>query len=210
MSTRQLILFIVTVLLTIVSGCSFYSAPERTVETLSEDGWSLFQRGKYDAALDKFIDATYKDNTSEMGYHGKAWCYLMLNEVINAVENFNLAILKGNRTLDPKAGLAAAYLAVGSYPEAIQNAQAVLSGNSHWFFEYEPLINFQDMRLISAMAYFHEGQLATALEQVTYLYPGHNLNPEDPSSWRVNSRLYASFAEALMALIDYLDVQFGM
>ncbi|MBL7137102.1 MAG: hypothetical protein ISS81_11045 [Candidatus Marinimicrobia bacterium] len=202
--------FIILLTITLFCSCSIFTESKPTAEDLANSGWTLFQNNNYEAALNKFLDAAYDEPDNEVGYHGCGWCYLLLNESTNAIENFSNAISKGNITNDPIAGLAAAYLAAEEYAQAIYKAKEVLQNNPNYYFEYEPLIDYQDMRLILAMAYYHEGQLGKAQEQVNFLDPSNKLNPDDPDTWVVNDVKQPSYAEALMALIDYLDVLYGM
>lgn len=194
----------------ILSQCSVFSEPPASTTDMIQNGWDLFEEGKYELALRQFTDAVYKNPNNEGGYHGKGWCYLLLNQPVNAIDNFYQAISRGNQTLDPVAGLAAAFLANANYADAIIKGETVLAANVNYYFEHEPMINFQDIRLILAMAYYHEGRLSDAQQQVNFLDPTNTLNAADPSSWVVDQKTYNSYAEALMALIDQLDVLYGM
>jgi len=193
-----------------LQSCSVFSEPPATTADVIQQGWELFEQGKYESALSQFIDAVYMEPNKEGGYHGKAWCYLLLNQPTDAIDNFYLAIGRGNQTLDPLAGLAGAFLANANYADAIVKGEAVLAANVNYYFEHEPLINFQDIRLILAMAYYHEGRLSEAQQQVNFLEPNNRLNATDPSTWVVDQQTYSSYAAALMALIDQLDVLYGM
>lgn len=186
------------------------SCSTQDANAVIDEGWDLFAEQNYERALSKFTEAISIDSGNEGGYHGKAWCYLVLNKPVNAIEYFNKAIDKGEQSLDPLAGLAAAYLANENYSEAIAKAEFVLINNDNYFLEYEPAINFEDLRLILAMAYFHEGRLSDSQNQINYLSADNGLNPDNPQSWMVSNQQYSSYAEALMALIDEIDTLYGM
>jgi Tfp pilus assembly protein PilF len=192
-----------------LSNCSVPSESSTTAEDVIQEGWDLFEQAKYESALKQFNDAVDMAPKHEGGYHGKGWCYLLLNQPTDAIDNFNQAITLGNQTLDPVAGLAGALLAIGNYSEAIIKSEAVLQSNAFYYFNHKPSINFLDLRLILAIAYYHEGLLSKAQEQINYLDPTNTLKPDDPNSWIVNQISYASYAEALMALIDKLDAIYG-
>jgi len=190
--------------------CSIFRSEEPEVGPLLTQGWDYFEDGYYFDALDQFEEAISVDKNNQKCYHGRAWCYLLLSEASQAIVDFEKALELGNMTLDPHAGLAAAYLAQENYSSAIEKANYVLAGNSNYYFEHYPLINYQDMHLILAMAYFHEGDLSSAQEHVDFLFPENQLDPDQPSTWTFQQVSYNSYAEALMVVIDYLDGLYGM
>lgn len=204
---RFLVLSLVSLLML---HCSIFKSKEQDVEHLLSQGWDYFEDGYYLDALDQFEEAISVDENNQKCYHGRAWCYLMLSEASNAIVDFEKAVQLGNMTLDPHAGLAAAYLAQETHSSAIEKANYVLAGNSNYYFEHYPLINYQDMHLILAMAYFHEGNLSEAQEHVDFLFPENQLDPDQPTTWTFQQVIYDSYAEVLMAVIDYLDDLYGM
>ena len=207
MKIEKYINYLLFVLMLIAGiSCSIYTEPEESAEALIDVGWEKFQDGDYEEALSKFANAIFTDDDIALAYQGRGWCYLILSNATLAAEDFNMAITKGDNSLDPLAGLAAAYLAQQEYMLAISKAKAVLEGNPNYFFEYEPQINYLDMRIILAMAYFHEGRLDEAQEQVNFLYPDNGLDPDDSETWLG----YISYAEALMSVIDLLDIDYLM
>jgi tetratricopeptide (TPR) repeat protein len=190
--------------------CSVFKSEEPDVESYLSQGWDYFEDGYYLDALDQFEEAISVDKNKQECYHGRAWCYLMLSEASEAIVDFEKALELGNISLDPHAGLAAAYLAQENYSSAIEKANYVLTGNSNYYFEHNPLIDYHDMHLILAMAYFHEGDLLNAQEHVDFLFPENQLDSNQPSTWTLQQVSYDSYAEALMAVIDYLDDFYGM
>ena len=205
--SRLLILSLVSLM---ILNCSIFKRKEQNADYLISQGWDYFEDGHYLDALDQFEEAISVEKNNQECYHGRAWCYLMLSDVSEAIIDFEKAVQLGKETLDPHAGLAAAYLAQENYSSAIEKANYVLAGNSNYYFEHYPLINYQDMHLILAMAYFHEGDLSSAQEHVDFLFPENQLNPDQPSTWNFQQVSYNSYAEALMAVIDYLDGLYGM
>lgn len=207
---RLPIIFGISLLMLFAPYCSLYEEPAPSAEDIIPLAWDYFEEGDYEYALQKFESAVNADPNNESAYHGRAWCHLLLSNAAESISDFETAIQKGNESLDPPAGLAAAFLAVEKYTPSISKANHVLANNPNYYFEHKPLINYQDMHLILAMAYFHEGELTKSQEHVTVLYQDHGLNPADSSTWQFNQQSYASYPEALMAVIDYLDVLYGM
>jgi len=60
------------------------------------------------------------------------------------------------------------------------------------------------------MAYFHTGDLTQSYDQIIILEPEISITQNDSSTWKYNDQSYNSYAETLMAIIDYLDVLYGM
>ena len=57
---------------------------------------------------------------------------------------------------------------------------------------------------------FTAGHLSKAQEQINFLDPSNQLDPNTSNTWVVNGVIHPSYAKALMAYIDFLDVQYGM
>ncbi len=204
----------------LITDCSFYSEPKPSIDQVAFRGWEYFLNGDYDEALSKFSDIIYDAPEDELGFHGKGWCKLLLNDPDDSITNFDLAISFGNYTNDPIAGLAIAYHASGDYLGGIVYCKELLQNNPSYYFEHQPLINYQDIRIILAMCYYHEGELTLAQEQADFLAEEQGnlqynpldiaLDVEDETTWIIADTQYNSYAEALMALIDYLDSIYGM
>ena len=190
--------------------------PQPSVAKLALQAWNSFENGNYETALSKFIQITYHDTASMVGYHGKAWSYFLLNEPEIALDNFDITISKGNTSNDPIAGLALAYHASSEYSNSITEAKQLLENNSNYSLQYQPEINSKDVRLVLGMSYFHIGDLAKAQEQVDILaqslqyFSYDPINPDSSNSWIFNNIEYNSYAEVLMVVIDSLDIRFGM
>lgn len=199
-------------LLTIIllAGCSFYEDTVTSPENLLPVAWDYFEKGNYQAAYTKFDAALDADPKNMDAYHGRAWSALLLNNPQQAIGDFNSAIYYGESGLDPVAGLAFAYHADQSYSAAISKAQSVLTANSYYYFEYKPVINYRDLQLILAMSHLHIGNLDFAYQYIRLLDPDVSVSPDNPASWCYSDQQYASYAETLVAILDYLDVFYGM
>ena len=190
--------------------CSIYEETVPNAESMIPIAWDFFEDNEYQSAYVKFDAAIDADSRNSDAYHGRAWSALLMSDVSAAIQDFNATIYYGNSGLDPIAGLAIACQADQQYSSAISKAQLVLSSNSNYYFEHMPLINFRDLHLILAMAYFHTGNLAQTCNQIMILEPEISIAQNDSSTWKYNDQPYNSYAETLMAVIDYLDVLYGM
>ncbi|MBN2600589.1 MAG: hypothetical protein JXR87_01205 [Candidatus Marinimicrobia bacterium] len=190
--------------------CSIYEETVPNAESIIPIAWDFFESGEYQTAYVKFDAAIEADSRNSDAYHGRAWSSLLLSDVSDAIRDFNAAVYYGNSSLDPIAGLAIAYQANQQFSSAISKSQTVLSSNSNYYFEHKPLINFRDLHLILAMAYFHTGNLTQSYNQIIILESEISIAQNDSSTWKYNDQSYQSYAETLMAIIDYLDVLYGM
>lgn len=193
-----------------IFSCSFYEESVPSAENIIPVAWDCFEDSEYQTAYAKFDEAIEVDPRNMDAYHGRAWSSLLMSDVQDAISDFNAAIYYGNSGLDPIAGLAIAYQADQKYSSAISKAQSLLSSNSNYYFEHKPLINYRDLHLILAMAYFHTGNLTRSYDQIIILEPAISIAQNDSSTWKYNEQSYNSYAETLMAVIDYLDVLYGM
>lgn len=109
--TSILALLIGVVCLVIYMNCSPTVGPTEVVDGYIRDGWKLFERKRYDEAANKFNQAITDAPKDERGYHGAGWCKLLQNQSRQAIDFFNQAIVNGNSSLDPIAGLEFAHLA---------------------------------------------------------------------------------------------------
>lgn len=205
---RQLVVYFLTII--VLTGCSFYEETVTSAENLLTIAWDYFEQGNYQAAYNKFDAALDMDPKNISAYHGRAWSALLLSDSQKALSDFNSTIYYGDTGLDPIAGLAFAYHANQNYSAAITKAISVLTANSYYYFEYKPLINYRDLQLILAMSYFHLGNLGSAYHYIRLLDPEISVDQNDADTWHFNDRSYHSYAETLLAVIDYLDVLYGM
>ena len=76
-------------------------------------------------------------------------------------------------------------------------------------FQYASEINYLDMHLILAMAYFHTGDFQNSYNHILALDPAVIIDENDSSTWTLNGHQYDNYVEVLMAIIDKLDAQYG-
>ena len=196
--------------LAMIFRCSIYEETVPSAEKITPLAWDSFGDSDYQTAYAKFDEAIDVDSKNADAYHGRAWSSLLMSDARDAISDFNASIYYGHSGFDPVAGLAIAYQADQQYSSAINKAQTVLSSNSNYYFEHKPLINYRDLHLILAMAYFHTGNLNKTYDQILILEPAISIAQNDSSTWKYNEQSYGSYAETLMAVIDYLDVLYGM
>jgi len=208
---NKIILYIcVLFILFFDTGCSWFSSPTPDSDKALRDAWELFEMTNYDMAYSKFESIISMDPNNEEAYNGRGWCYLLLNDLERAALDFNTAIDKGYLDLDPHAGLAAVYISNDEFLLAISKAQYVITNDPEYTFMYLSDINYLDMHLILAMAYFHTGDFGNTYAQILILDPDIIVNENNSATWILYSVQYDSYPEILMAIIDDLDAQYGL
>lgn len=210
MKIKTVMLILGLSLIVLCSACSsWFNDPTPDSEKALQSAWEYFEMTNYDMAYSKFESVISMDPGNSEAYNGRGWCYLLLNDLENAEIDFTTSIDKGYIELDPHAGLAAVYVSSDEFTEAISEAEYVLTQNPDYVFQYASEINYLDMHLILAMAYFHTGDFQNSYNHILALDPAVIIDENDSSTWTMNGHQYASYAEVLMAIIDKLDAQYG-
>jgi tetratricopeptide (TPR) repeat protein len=168
--------------LALVGGCGGGDGggPGDTAASLTEDGWERYEAGDYAGAVGKFnaaidLDANYKD-----AYNGLGWSHAKLDELDDALTNFNLCISKGDTRPDPLAGKAPVLrdLDPPQFQNAIDAAVAALAKDSDFVFEHYEDFDWHDLRLIKAQCYFALNMYSQAVVEIVAL--GGSI--DDPTS----------------------------
>jgi hypothetical protein len=202
----------------LLSGLLFFACggkkgttPEKTAEELTAEAWSLFESADYVAAKSGFDQALSKDANYADAYNGRGWSngFLDLND--DALADFQSAIAKGLNQPDAHVGLAGLYLGKEEFQNATTHALAALSLDSDYSFAHKSSINYLDLHLILAQAYYGLGgdYLDSAQVEVDYLNPANHLDPADPNTWKVSGQTYATYPEALLKEIQRLEQIIG-
>jgi tetratricopeptide (TPR) repeat protein len=174
--------------------------PVTSAESLTADGWRLFEAASFAAALDRFDAALETDPVWGEAYNGLGWTWMNLDSLEAAVDAFERAMGKNVETpADPLAGMAAARrdLEPVDLELCLTAADSALSLSPRYVFSHDPSYDWRDVRLILAHAHFGLGQYAEASAQVD------NLGgiPQDPGS--------DTFVEDLMEEIQRLGEVFS-
>jgi tetratricopeptide (TPR) repeat protein len=193
-------------------GCGKKSTkPEKSAQEFAAEGWSLFESEDYTGAKSKFSEALAKDGDYADAYNGRGWCNAFLDLDGEAVSDLNAANTKGLGKPDAYAGLAGVYVGNQEFASALDKARIALSMDSTYQFSHQTAINYMDLHLIKAQAYYGLGgaYLDSAQQEVNYLNPFNGLDPAESSSWVVNGIIYNSYAEALLKEIQRLEESIG-
>lgn len=165
-------------------------------ETIINDldqGWLNFISGSYAAAVLNFqhplniagSSALYDSLHAEL-LSGSGWSYAYLREYSEAIDEFNGAKIYFNGTsletkLDILAGLTIVSLILGDYDDVIEYGTELLSLKPNYTFQYKSSLNYKDIRLAKAQAYFNLGDFGACSSELDLLDPDqtHSSDPAE-------------------------------
>ena len=138
-----------------------------SAENLSFEGWSDYVKGDYAKSEQVFLDALSLDPQSTEAYNGLGWLkFQMAGQEEN--RESRAAILAASRTnfqkataaspdnVDAWVGLSGLELHLGNWTDARDAANRALSIDPNFFSQHDN-IDFKDVHLILAQAYFYLG-----------------------------------------------------
>lgn len=145
--------------------------------------WAEFESENYDGSISVFREAADIDPLRQDAYLGLGWCYAMMDQMEDAIYNFNVAIVKQSDSPDGHASVAFVYLAQNRYQDAIPAAERAISlGGEEYVFEWIVEVQTRNLRLLLAECYYALGRYADSQLQIDILEPGNELDE--------NSRTY--------------------
>jgi tetratricopeptide (TPR) repeat protein len=166
--------------------------------------WSAFQQKQYATAITYFT-RILKDNTKNVSaMTGLGWCYASsaVDTLSRSLYYFDLALSVEAAYNDALAGRGLVLLALKAYNKTIEDLEKVLRNNPAYVFSYDSSVDYRDLRLALAMAYYYKMDYVNCQTHINVLAPGNNLNPEQAATWVVDGVTYSSYAEALLARIE--------
>lgn len=144
-------------------------------------GWSAFQNEDYDLGITNFQAAAREAPGWAEPYNGLGWSYTPLDSLSTAAENFDHALERNADFTDALAGKAIVKLALGDYQAAGRAASKALElGEDKYAFRYDTSVNARALRIVLAECAFHQGDYATAEEQVELVDFTIVIDPADP------------------------------
>ena len=159
---------------------------EEQINSLLEEGWTLYSNKDYTNAILKFSEVIDLDKDNVQAYLGRGWCSAWLafgsddQTYVSAVDDFDRILLKEPENLDAKAGIAFILLVINQYEGAISAAHFVLEKESNYVFTYDNRISAADLILVLAQSYYYLANYEKVVEQLTLLDPGNNHPVDNP------------------------------
>lgn len=173
--------------------------------SLTASGWTAWEAGDYDTAQTQFLEALNFDASYADAYNGLGWTGLRRGELSQAAERFASAIANNLATQDARVGSLAAYRDLpGSLSQAAANGITALQNDPNYVFSHDLSIDADVVRLMLAQVYFRMGEslFDEAQSLMDIVVPGNGLDPADSGTWTVAGTTYATYASALLALIQ--------
>lgn len=175
--------------------------PSDTAPSLTAAGWTLFEQGEYELAIDKFNRALGLDDGYADAFNGLGWSHAKLDSLENALENFGMCVINDPDLTEGYAGCAPVYRDFDTEPahfdSAVAFANAALTQEASFEFSHDEDFDWRDLRLIMAQSYYGLGEFLLAKGQVDAL-GGNSLDPESET-----------FVEDLAAEIERLEGLYG-
>jgi tetratricopeptide (TPR) repeat protein len=187
--------YIIPFIFLLFIGCE----PDNSVSIteLTADGWQLFIAGNYTDALEKFDKVLDEGGNDVEAYCGAGWCQLYIGNFAQA----ETAFVNSTASVfyaDSYAGLTFAAMANNHFQLAIDAASALLYGAAiqqlTYQFQYDPSVDWWDVRLALAQAFFHMGDYDSCYGQIQTLDPLIVLDPDSET-----------FVNDLLAALEQLE-----
>ena len=186
---------LLAVTLVIGIGCSEDSATPPI--PLIDQAWALYEAGDYAGAAGLFNTVIQGDPSIADAHNGLGWSEAKRSNLDDGLAAFDEALTRGHSGVAPHAGRALVLRDIEpvDWTEMINAANTALGLNSTWSFSHDSKMNWTDLRVMLAQAYFATGDYTAANAEITALPDGV---PQDPN--------LLSFVENLLAEIERLTI----
>jgi tetratricopeptide (TPR) repeat protein len=160
--------------LLVLSGCGekfsddeFLFDPPEHYDALIESGWTNFQNGMYQEAVDAFMGASERNAVEPGVYLGLGWSYARNLELIKGENNLQKAIAFANFdslnstviTVESLAGIGLIKLATANYTECISYIDQLLEADDSFAFSKDLSINSQSLKISKAKSHYYLGEI---------------------------------------------------
>ena len=143
-------------------GC-FSNAPQ-----LTDQGWQQYESGDLSSALSSFNNAASGDPFYADAFNGLGWCYLGMNQLSNARDNFGQCLSLTDTIADSYAGLAIVLPDLADDVAAVDNADSLIGMSPSYVFSHKTSITIAQVRLAKARACCNLGRFSDALAEIQY------------------------------------------
>ena len=143
-----------------------FELPEK-YDALIETGWTHFQSGMYEEAIDAFSRASERNAIEPEVYLGLGWSYARNLELVKGENNLQkavaFAVFDSIRadiiTAESLVGVGLIKLAIGQYNECVMYINQVLGADELFVFSMDPSINSQSLNISKAKSHYYLGEI---------------------------------------------------
>ena len=161
---------LVGVLALIMGGCRDRIEPE--TPDYVEYGWELMAEGSYRDAIVQFEDGRHLDDEYADGWNGLGWAYARLGVADTSELCFTGGVdLEDTSSVGTEllAGRSFAWLALGSFSNAVSDADSALDLEPEWVFSRDDSVTYKHLILTAATGFYGLGEFDSSLVWVQKL-----------------------------------------
>lgn len=180
------------------------TGPVMGSDEYARDGWTLFEAGDYEKAIENFDKAIDAGTSSSDPYSGAGWARYMSGDNDGAESKWNSGLAQqiGLKN-DINTGLGYLSFDKGEYGAAINYLLGVIDVSGNYRFIHMPNFNVNRLNLTLAQAHYLSGSYTESLAKVKILNPIFVLIPANAESWNLEE------IAALSAEIERLFDEIG-
>ncbi len=156
-------------------------AEETDPVTLVRQGWSAFESLNYLEALDLFDQALSKGEPSSDAYSGAGWTSYEMGDLAAARDYWDLGLVVDNESFDIRAGMGFLEFDQENYSASVAVISELLVDNSNYQFVHMPGLDYRDLQITRASAYYMQGMMDEALLEVQALNPLFDADVQTPN-----------------------------
>jgi tetratricopeptide (TPR) repeat protein len=176
----------------------------KDAQLLLARAWIKFEQGHYGEAIFDFELVLSENINYSDANVGLGWSYSFLDSLEKAKEQFDIALSLNNKLLDAYVGRGMVLLSKSKYNASVSDLNFVLTNNPIYAFSHYTDIDYKDIHIALAEAYFYQSKYDKSQEHVNFLWPGNGLDPDEGTTWVIDSVSYATYQEALLSAIEKL------
>lgn len=130
--TRINLAMMLGLLIILLSGCG---SDRQALETLSEEGYNLYQQGNFKEAIEVFSKGIATDPAYVDFYTNRGMAYYESGDVAAALEDLNKAITLETYTPEAYVNRGTVYLGNGDYEKALKDFYKAIDQKDHFYQE---------------------------------------------------------------------------
>lgn len=191
---RLLALFSLILVLSFAAGCQKddeVATDQLTMEDYLERGWESYNDRNYLAALTDFQAVIDIDATVDDAWNGAGWSAGQLESRLNEAENhFQQCLSLNSLKYDAHGGLIFVLYQKSTQDtslltDVLTRSDRLLNAKPRWRFVHDQTIDFNDIRLITAVSHYNQQNFEQAFDLIkTYLNPNFETDWNTPNGQR--------------------------